>query len=338
LDRAGNRIDRRNAEDIFTKLYDHQIPPGAADVVHYQFSVPPSAIAPVQVSVSLRYRKFDTTYQRSFQGDAFTTNDLPIVTIATDEITFPMQGSRAASVTPDVPAWERWNDYGIGLLRKPGRGELRQAEAAFRMTGDLGRAEGALNLARVLIREGRLDEARDALHSAAAGGAYPWSVAWFSGLVDLQNGEIDAAIESFTALVETRFSEARRRGFDFSRDYRLLNKLAQALFERAKLADRSGDEADWLRASAEQFDNALDLDPENVTAHYGLAQVHARLGDDMLADHHRQQHEIYRRDDNAHDVAVAAARRRDAAANHASEAVVIYDLQRHGAYGLSAVR
>ena len=34
----GNRIDRRNAEDIFTALYNHQIPPGAADVVHYRFS------------------------------------------------------------------------------------------------------------------------------------------------------------------------------------------------------------------------------------------------------------------------------------------------------------
>ena len=31
LDRDGNRIDRRNAQDIFVALYNHQIPPGAAD-------------------------------------------------------------------------------------------------------------------------------------------------------------------------------------------------------------------------------------------------------------------------------------------------------------------
>jgi hypothetical protein len=30
LDRDGNRIDRRNPQDIFTPLYNHQIPPGAA--------------------------------------------------------------------------------------------------------------------------------------------------------------------------------------------------------------------------------------------------------------------------------------------------------------------
>ena len=40
LDRNGNRIDRRNVEDIFVPLYDHQIPPGAADVVHYRLRVP----------------------------------------------------------------------------------------------------------------------------------------------------------------------------------------------------------------------------------------------------------------------------------------------------------
>ena len=36
IDRDGNRIDRRNAEDIFVKLYDNQIGPGSADVVLYR--------------------------------------------------------------------------------------------------------------------------------------------------------------------------------------------------------------------------------------------------------------------------------------------------------------
>jgi hypothetical protein len=35
LDRDGNRIDRRNVQDVFVALYDHQIPPGAATVVQY---------------------------------------------------------------------------------------------------------------------------------------------------------------------------------------------------------------------------------------------------------------------------------------------------------------
>ena len=333
LDRDGNRIDRRNAEDIFTPLYNHQIPPGAASAAHYRLTVPADLDAPLIVAARLHYRKFDTTYVRHFQGEAFAGNTLPITTIASDEVAFPVaRASRQEA--PDTPPWERWNDYGIGLLAKPDRGALRQAEAAFRRVAALGRAEGDLNLARVLIREGRLAEAGQALRRASANGAHPWSVAWFGAQVDLQNGEFDAAIDALTALVETRFEEARRRGFDFSKDYRLLNAFGRALFERAKLSADPAREREWLEAAAARYREALALDPENVTAHYGLAQVAARLGDEATETRHRQLHGTYRPDDNAKDRAIAAARRRDPAANQAAEAVVVYDLRRPGAYGL----
>ena len=296
-------------------------------------TVPKHLDAPLVVTARLHYRKFDTTYMRHFQGEAFAGNTLPITTIASDEVVFPVAAT-APQDPPDTPPWQRWNDYGIGLLAKPDRGALRQAEAAFGQVAALGRAEGDLNLARVLIREGRLDEAGEALRRAAGNGAYPWSVAWFGALVDLQNGEFDAAIESLTALVETRFEEARRRGFDFSRDYRLLNTLGRTLFDRAKLSNSPTVERQWLEAAADRHRQALAVDPENVAAHYGMAQVAARLGDEATEDRHRRLHERYRPDDNAKDRAIAAARRRDPAANHAAEAVVVYDLQRPGAFGL----
>ena len=40
LDRNGNRIDRRNPQDIFVPLYNKQIPPGAGQVVHFGLEVP----------------------------------------------------------------------------------------------------------------------------------------------------------------------------------------------------------------------------------------------------------------------------------------------------------
>lgn len=64
LDREGNRINRRNPQDIFVPLYNHQIPPGAAWTVHYGFEVPRDVTAPVTVNVKLRYRKFDAEYMR----------------------------------------------------------------------------------------------------------------------------------------------------------------------------------------------------------------------------------------------------------------------------------
>ena len=165
LDRQGNRIDRRNAQDIFTTLYNHQIPPGAADVVHYRLQVPEDAMGPMRVRVNVNYRKFDTRYLRYFQGEAFRGNDLPVTLLASDEVVFPFKGASVPSqpTEPSAEPWERWNDYGIALLRKEQRGELRQAEAAFRQVEALGRGDGALNLARVYFREGRLDDAVAAL-------------------------------------------------------------------------------------------------------------------------------------------------------------------------------
>ncbi len=344
LDRNGNRIDRRNAEDIFTTLYNNQIPPGAADVVHYQITIPEWVTEPVQVEARLLYRKFDTIYTRQFQGDAFVYNDLPVTTIAMDRIVFPVVGGDhgVGNEPIETDPWQRLNDYGIGLLRKRGTGELRQAEEVFSQVEELGRADGPLNLARVYIREGRLDDAVDALRRAQEHEppAYPWSVAYFTGIVNQQNGYLDEAIENFRNLVDTRYTQAREREFDFSQDYRLLNTLAQTLFERAKLErgdEREDKRNEYLREATSWFERALELDPENTAAHYGLAQIYTQLGRDDGADRHRQLHAKYRVDDNARDVAVAAARRNDPAADHAANEVVIYDLQRRGAFGLDAV-
>jgi tetratricopeptide (TPR) repeat protein len=341
LDRQGERIDRRNAHDIFTALYDHQIPPGAADVVHYALRVPEDARGSLTVAVALEYRKFDTTYLRHFEGEGFAGNDLPVTVIATDRVTFPIAESEAPppALTAEPSDWQRWNDYGIGLLRKPGRGELRQAEAAFREVERLGRPDGPVNLARVYLREGRLAEAAAALGRAASHDppAYPWLVAWLSAQVDLQNGNLDAAIAGLRRVLASDFAEARARGFDFGRDYRVRNELGQALFERAKLArgeGRKGERDALLAEAAGEFEEVLRADPENLTAHYNLSLVYTLTGERERAAAHRARYEEYRPDDNAREVAVTAHRRANPAADHAAEAVVVYDLQRPGAPGL----
>src|SRR5579871_1041787 len=170
LDRNGNRIDRRNPQDIFTPLYNNQIPPGAADTIHYAFTVPKDATEPLTIQARVQYRKFDATYVKYFKGDPQARDTLPVVTLASDQVTLPLAGGSPApsQAEPRIDLWQRWNDYGIGLLRKGGRGELRQAEAAFAQVEQLGRGDGALNIARVDLREGRLDEAAAALVRAAS--------------------------------------------------------------------------------------------------------------------------------------------------------------------------
>ena len=58
------------------------------------------------------------------------------------------------------------------------------------------------------------------------------------------------------------------------------------------------------------------------------------MGDRESESIHASLHAKYKPDDNARDRAIAAARIKYPAANHAAEAVVIYDLQRAGAYDL----
>lgn len=333
LDRDGNQIALRNAEDIFTKLYDNQIAPGSASVVHYRFALPEHARGPVKITAKLKYRKFNTRYLKAIHGTDFDFNSLPITLIGEDSVVFQNAGNEPsvlneiAAREEEVETWLRWNDYGIGWLNKPDKSGLRQAEFAFKKVVALGRAEGHLNLARTYLTEGRLEEADDELGLALQKGAYPWSVAWFGGLVDLQNGNLDLALQKFEGLRDTRFNEARERGFDFSKDYRLLNTLARTYFEKSKQESDENLRTRWLQRSASEYNATLAIDSENLTAHYGLAQTHALLGNDEESEYHQTQHEKYRVDDNARDRAVAAARRMDPAANHAADSIAIYSLR-----------
>ena len=84
------------------------------------------------------------------------------------------------------------------------------------------------------------------------------------------------------------------------------------------------------------FEEVVALEPENQTAHYNLGLIHDRLGNTEEAAYHRERHEEYRVDDNARDKAIALARKRYPAADHAANAIVLYDLQRPGAFELPA--
>lgn len=369
LDRDGNRIDRRNPQDIFTPLYNHQVPPGAGNVAHYEFTLPDDVTAPVTVEVKLQYRKFDKQYMdfvtksakpddkpiKSFKPGEKYLNDTPITTMAVDAVTFAVEGVADASrVSTDaervghessIPPWQRWNDYGIGLFLE-GKAELRQSIDAFTEVEKLGRFDGPLNLARVLHREGRLDEAVEALNRAAKHGtskddppAPLWTLQWLTGMVNREQGRLKEAETNLRSVLEDRSQEMIDRNFDFSGDYEVINLLGLTLFEQAKAIRVEGDpqRLRLLNAASDRFKATLRIDPENVTAHYNLHQLYEDLGDKVKAAEHSAEHLKYKPDDNAQGRAVRLAREKYPAANFAAEALVIYPLQRPGAPGLNAI-
>ena len=275
-------------------------------------------------------------------------NELPITTLCSDKVTFPVDGNTAVveNAKVEFPVWQRWNDYGIGLFLK-GKAELRQAAEAFTILEELKeprRYDGALNLARVLHREGRLDEATAAIARASEYKEPPapeWTIAWLSGVINREQGRLEEAETNFRKVLEDQTAERRARGFDFSLDYEVIDLLGQTLFERAKqIRDplQKEERQVLLKQAVDAYQKVLKLDSENVSAHYGLHLVYQDLGDDANAAEHAKRHARYKPDDNARDVAYEKAKRKYPPAARASEPIVIYQLNRVGTPGLPVAR
>ncbi len=353
LDENGDRVNRRNAQDIRFPLYNNQIPPGAGQTVHYSMNLPADLTDHVTIEVKLQYRKFDHEYMAIVANNHGPTdhplrgkedgvpyhNPLPIVTMATDRITLAVAGvDKPLSEPPvrDIPVWQRWNDYGIGLLLK-GKAELKQAEQAFLEVEKLNRYDGPLNLARVYQTEGRLDDAVAALGRAATysdPAAPPWTMSWLAGAINAQQGHLDEAIKNFEDVLSTKVPD---RKFDFSLDYTVINELGQAQFQRGQQfrgEQKKSEREQWFQTAVTTYQKTLAIDSENVAAHYNLEQLYRQLGDESLADKHGQLHLKYKGDDTIQGIVIGKARAKYPAADHAAEAIVLYPLDRQSSQPL----
>src|SRR5436309_7343678 len=91
LDRAGQRVGRRNPQDIFVPLYNKQIPPGAGQVVHFGLEVPANLKEPITLEAKVNYRKFDRKYMDYIFGPS-KGPELPVTLMARDEVVLPVDG------------------------------------------------------------------------------------------------------------------------------------------------------------------------------------------------------------------------------------------------------
>ena len=281
LDRDGNRIDRRNPQDIFVPLYNKQVPPGAGQVVHFGLDMPTAVKGPVSIEAKVNYRKFDRKYMDFIYGKEKGPR-LPVVLMARDSVNLPVEGGADASNEPSPikEVWQRWNDYGIGLFlegtdKGGAKGELKQAEPVFQKVAALGRADGWVNLARVYQREGRIPDALGALEKAAhhKEPAAPWVINWLTGQINDRNGLLDEAIASYESVLATKIPA---RGFDFSIDYEVINALARSLYNRSRLeAVGSLERRAFLSRTIGAYRRTLAIDSENVDAHYGLGLAYS---------------------------------------------------------------
>jgi Tfp pilus assembly protein PilF len=312
LDAKGNKINKRNAWSARSVLYVSLIPPGAANTVRFRLTVPKDAGRKVTLTAKLNYRKFawwntqwayagvrdpsqasfETTkdYDEGrwvFTGDTSKVSgelkeipDVPIVTMAEAQVTLPVTDAPVTPAEETPPdrrvAALRWNDYGIGLLLQ---GDLLGAERAFtRVTEiDPSYADGFVNIARVRVQEGDPDGAQEMLREALGLAPNLAKSHYFYGLTLKTQGKYDEALESL-----------KRAAAFYPRDRVVRNQIGRVHFLKRE-----------YRQAVAELEKTLEIDPEDLEAHYNLMLSYQGLGNAEKAEVHRTLYLRFKADESA---------------------------------------
>lgn len=295
IDEHGNTITRRNAWSARATVYAHLVPPGAADTVHFRLHVPKDEKGKIHLEAKINYRKFSwLNTQFSFAGVLhsdkpddvapnyddrkirYTGNlndvsaktkaipDLPIVVMAEDHVDLAVLPPNAPEPQPktsfDAEEWQRWNDYGIGLLLQ---GDLKNAETAFEeiTKNDPSNPDGWVNVGRARVLEGDVTGARQVLDKALQLSPNLARAHYFYATILRQQGDYDGAV-THLKLVEQQYPQDRVVSDD----------LGHVLFLQHKYAE-----------AKEQFEHTLSIDPEDLEANYNLMLCYTGLGDSTMA-------------------------------------------------------
>jgi tetratricopeptide (TPR) repeat protein len=256
LDRDGRLIRRNNLHEMVTPLYRRSLGPGEADVVRYRLHLPPGLRGPLLLRARLNHRSVNP----EFHGAAFPGQAVPLPPVRVlCEARAALVPGRPLIAPPAPGDADRFYQYGVGLLLQA---DLPRAAAAMVRVQALapGEARGYLGLGRVYLQEGDLLSARTQFEKAQqlagrSAGTDPRPAA-FLGTVYRRTGEYERALSILEPLAR-RFPQDRALWFDIGMShYRLEGHDEQA---------------------AAAFRRILEIDPDDVGAHYNLMLTLQRL-------------------------------------------------------------
>ncbi len=152
------------------------------------------------------------------------------------------------------------------------QGDLKTAEYAFtRVTeAEPEYADGWLNVARALIQEGETDRAKPFLERALKIDSSLGRIHFFKAMVQKADGDYDGALKSL-ATVRAKYP----------RDRVMLNQIGRILFLKRE-----------YKQAVDALQAALEVDPEDVQAHYTLMLCHRGLGETAKAE---REEKLFRR-------------------------------------------
>ncbi len=312
LDERGNPINKRNAWAARTVAYVRLIPPGAADTIHYRLQIPPDCGDQITIKAKVNYRKFNwwnTQWSYAgirdpnqkeysvakghddgnwvFTGDTSGVSgklkeipDLPIVTMAEDTVTMKVVGKAdklpemKSVMSPEVR--ERWNDYGIGLLLQ---GDIKGAESAFLKVTQMepGYADGWVNVARARIQEGNMPAAAEVLKKALEVNPNLAKTHFFYALTLKADGKYDEALQHLQIASN-----------QYPRDRVVLNTIGRIQFLQRRYQEAVG-----------TLQRVLQVDPEDLQAHYNLMLCYQGLGNSAQADYERKLYLRFKADESS---------------------------------------
>ena len=310
VDGHGHPINKRNAWATRAVVYVRLIPPGAADTVHFRMKIPAKTGSKITLTTRLCYRKFawwntqfsfhsapdpaqgphevtpdhdDTRYiftgtVKDVSAKTQKVPDLPIVTVAQNQVSLDVLPANAAAPPPKTllnkEDWQRWNDYGIGLLLQ---GDLRAAQLAFGKVTEIDpqNPDGWVNIGRAALQEGDVDHARMVLEKALAVSPDLARAHFFYAGVLRQEGDYDGAEQHLMKVLA-----------QYPRDRVALSNLGRILFLKRKYAD-----------AVKILQQVLAIDPEDLEAHYNLMLCYNGLGDEKMAKEHQVRYLRFKADE-----------------------------------------
>jgi tetratricopeptide (TPR) repeat protein len=204
--------------------------------------------------------------------------DLPIVAVAENQVTLDVLAASAPAPQPKTELakedWQRWNDYGIGLLLQ---GDLKAAQAAFeKVTAvDPQNPDGWVNIGRAALQEGDVARAHSVLEKALALNPKLARTNFFYGSLLKSTGDYDQAAAHFEIVLA-----------QYPRDRVALNNLGRVLFLERKYSE-----------AVKVLRQVLAVDPEDLQAHYNLMLCYNGLGDEKMSKEHQARYLRFKADE-----------------------------------------
>ena len=243
--------------------------------------VAPAADTPAAVTADYDDTKYAFTQSlRGVSAKEERIPDLPIVTVAQNEVALDVLPANAPAPPPKTQLakedWQRWNDYGIGLLLQ---GDLKAAQAAFERVTEVDpqNPDGWLNIGRAALQEGDLPRARTVIEKALALNPKLARTNFFYGSLMKSTGDYDQAASHFQIVLA-----------QYPHDRVALNNLGRILFLQRKYTD-----------GVKVLQQVLAVDPEDLQAHYNLMLCYNGLGDEKMSKEHQTRYLRFKADEAA---------------------------------------